>query len=272
MIKTAIILTVYNRKEVTLQGLRSLYEAIKTLGNDYTFDIYMTDDGCSDGTVNAVREEFPEIHIIKGNGKLFWNQGMRKAWQAANSSQECYDFYLWFNDDIKLYKSGLQTLFESSIKNGNIAIVSGAFCDDNGIVSYGGWSNNELVTPNGQPQQVEKINGNLVLVPKAVYDIIGMLDEHFRHSYGDWEYGIRARKAGIQLVITPSYVGTCNRHDTLRKCYDSEVSLTNRLKDLYSPNSVCPKDLLYYNCKCNSLYVALKSIVSIHLRTLFPNT
>lgn len=271
MIRTAVLLTVYNRREVTLHGLRSLYNAIEDLGSDYSFDIYMTDDGSTDGTGDAVRKDFPDVKIIQGNGRLFWNQGMLTAWLTAIESKVAYDFYLWFNDDITLFENALQTMYESSKKKGNIAIVSGAFCDEKGYVSYGGWSYNELVMPNGQFQQVEKINGNLVLVPKNVYDKIGMLDGQFRHSYGDWEYGIRARKAGIQLVISPSYIGTCNRHDTIRKCYDSKVSLKNRLKDLYSPISVCPKDLFYYNCKCNSLYVALKSIVSIHVKALFPN-
>ena len=55
MKRIAVLLTVYNRKEVTLKGLRSLYNAIAFLKNlhpkkDYCFDVYMTDDGCTDGT------------------------------------------------------------------------------------------------------------------------------------------------------------------------------------------------------------------------------
>lgn len=41
MIRTAVILTVYNRKETTLQGLRSLYKAIDVLGEEYAFDIHV---------------------------------------------------------------------------------------------------------------------------------------------------------------------------------------------------------------------------------------
>lgn len=79
MIKTAGLLTVYNRCAVTLKGLSSLYKAIENLGNGYTFDVYMTDDGCTDGTNEAVHEKFPNIHIIQGDGSLFWSGGMRKA-------------------------------------------------------------------------------------------------------------------------------------------------------------------------------------------------
>ena len=71
MIKTAVLLTVYNRKEVTLQGLRSLHKAIAYLREGYSFDIFMTDDGCTDGTAEAVSKEFSDIHIVAISIKAF---------------------------------------------------------------------------------------------------------------------------------------------------------------------------------------------------------
>lgn len=269
MIRTAVLLTVYNRREVTLQGLRSLYKAIEKLGGNYIFDIYMTDDGCTDGTAEAVIKEFPDVVVVQGDGNLFWNRGMLKAWKAAESSNKSYDFFLWYNDDNKLYENGLLTLYESSYKNGKATIVSGAFCDENGFVSYGGWNRKVLVTPNCQLQQVEKINGNLVLIPKEVFDKIGMLDGHFHHSYGDWEYGIRARKAGIQLIITPSFLGVCKRHESIKKCYDPNVRVLERISNLYSPNGVCPSNVFYYYRKCCGFPTAVKNWLFVHLNCLF---
>lgn len=37
----AVILTVFNRKEITLSSLNGLYKAIAELGVGYVFDIYM---------------------------------------------------------------------------------------------------------------------------------------------------------------------------------------------------------------------------------------
>ena len=45
----------------------------------------------------AVGKMFPQVHIIKGDGNLFWNRGMYMAWQAAIKEKD-YDFYLWLND------------------------------------------------------------------------------------------------------------------------------------------------------------------------------
>lgn len=265
----AVLLTVYNRREVTLQGLRSLYKSIDYLGGGRQFDVYMTDDGCTDGTGDAVRKEFPEVHIIQGDGNLYWSGGMRKAWQTAIDSGVNYDFYLWFNDDADLYNDALVAMFSSMNQVDGNCIISGAFCDKERNVSYGGWNNNVLVTPNGSIQVVEKINGNLVIVPKEVVREIGILDSHFVHSYGDWEYGIRARKAGMNLYITNRYVGVCDRHDSLRKCFNPSVNVIGRLKDLYSPTGIYPPNLWYYY-KCFSFILAIRRFCSVHIRTLLP--
>ena len=59
----AVLLTVFNRKEVTLRGLDTLYAAMKPVEGEYSFDVFMTDDGCTDGTPEAVKERFPENRI-----------------------------------------------------------------------------------------------------------------------------------------------------------------------------------------------------------------
>ena len=50
----AILLTVFNRKECTLKCLRQLTE--QTLPDGVTYDVYITDGGSTDGTVESVRE------------------------------------------------------------------------------------------------------------------------------------------------------------------------------------------------------------------------
>ena len=90
----AVILTVYNRCEVTIKGLRLLKFCIDNLHGHFMVDIFMTDDGSNDGTYDAVTKEFPDVNIIKGDGNLFWSGGMRKAWRAAIDTKKKYDYYL----------------------------------------------------------------------------------------------------------------------------------------------------------------------------------
>lgn len=97
-ITIAILITCHNRKNKTLKCLKHLSEqAIK-------LDIYLVDDGCTDGTSDAVKKEFPDVIIIQGDGELFWNRGMVKAWETASSRYD-YDYYIWMNDDTYVYIS-----------------------------------------------------------------------------------------------------------------------------------------------------------------------
>lgn len=87
MEKVAILLTVFNRKVKTLECLKNCYQQIDVMKADvnYSFSVYMVDDGSTDGTADAVSEMFPQTHVIRSEGNLFWNQGMRLAWKDRKS-------------------------------------------------------------------------------------------------------------------------------------------------------------------------------------------
>lgn len=272
MMKIAVLLTVFNRREVTLRGLRSLYKAIDYLGADYQFDIYMTDDGCTDGTSEAVVKEFPDVHIIQGDGNLYWSGGMRKAWQDAINSGVEYDYYLWFNDDAVLYDDALTTMIKSYNDAGGNAIVSGAFCDVEGNVSYGGRDKKcRLISPNGKLQEIFLMNGNLVLIPHIIMNTLGNIDEAFIHSLGDWDYGCRARKEHFMVLLTPVYVGKTERHDNIPESFcNKQKSLVERLRILYSPRFSVGR-LFIWEYRNIGFIRAIKSLITRHLYAIFPH-
>ena len=76
-VSVAVLLTVHNRKNETLRCLSCLYSQESQL--IYSLSVFMTDDGCTDGTIEAVRDKFHDVRIVKGDGSLFWNRGMLKA-------------------------------------------------------------------------------------------------------------------------------------------------------------------------------------------------
>ena len=263
-----MLVTVYNRCGVTIQGLRRLYAAIGVMPNDYLFDIYLTDDGCTDGTGEAVAAEFPDIDIIKGDGSLFWGGGMRLAWNAAIESDMDYDYYLWFNDDSELYDSALNIIFDCSSDD---CIVTGAFCDSSNKPSYGGRNrNDQILEPNGVTQEVYMMNGNLVLVPHAIYAAIGNITPRFVHGGGDFDYGFRAQKAGYKVLLSKDYVGVADRHDEIIPKYcRQEISLRERWNALNNPvNS--PFEHFKYSIKYNGVTNAVRSFVLCYVGVFFP--
>lgn len=106
MERIAVLLTCYNRVETTLGCLRHLFKT--TVEDGISFDVFLVDDLSPDRTGAIVKESFPSVHVIEGTGKLFWNRGMALAWKTASES-ECYDYYLWLNDDVFLEEHALTT-------------------------------------------------------------------------------------------------------------------------------------------------------------------
>lgn len=269
-IRVAVLLTVFNRKSVTLMGLRTLYMAIKELGDNYAFDVYMTDDASSDGTSDAVKDEFPLVNIINGNGSLFWGGGMRKAWQAAVSSSIHYDYFLWYNDDSDLFPNALQILFKELPDN---SVITGAFCDHLKQPSYGGKiDDGQVMAPNGNLQDVNLMNGNLVLIPYNVYASIGMIDKHMIHGGGDYDYGHRAKKNGYRVLLSKEYVGISDRHDSfVPKCYSPELPFKKRWQLLHTPIYSPYKRMRYSLIYCGLKNTFISFVVS-YIGVFSPST
>ncbi|MFC6860080.1 glycosyltransferase family 2 protein [Zunongwangia atlantica] len=266
----AALLTVFNRKEKTLECLQRLYE--QKIPDDYSMEVFMVDDGCTDGTPEAVSKDFPRVHIIKESGDLFWNRGMYRAWKAALSKKQ-YDFYLWLNDDTFLFDGAINTIIMDSDIKSHKSIICGTTQSLNGEkLSYGGKvMGGELITPESELQECNYMNGNFVLIPKFVYEKVGLIDPFFRHSLGDLDYSLRAAKKGIKTFVATKIIGACENHETLPKWCLAETPLFKRYRALYSPlGNSHPYYYFIYELRHFGLFVATKHFFTIHLRATFP--
>lgn len=264
----AVLLTCFNRKELTLKCLKQLNQQ-KTVA---VMDVYLCDDGSTDGTYESVKEKYPTVHIVKGTGNLFWNRGMLVAWQEASKIKE-YDAYIWLNDDTFLYDGAFSELIACSRACDDKSIVCGAFCSDLGDFSYGGKKkDNSPLIPNGSMQEVYWLNGNCVLVPKYVVDRIGLLDGMFRHHLGDFDYGLRAREAGLKVVTTTKYLGICNPNKIINnRSRKDGLSVVERFKRLYSPLGDNPFILFRYTLRHFGLKHAIFIFFALHYNNLLTD-
>ncbi len=262
----AVIMTVHNRKISTLECLRRFFNC-KGIEN-YDVEVYLMDDGSTDGTADAVSCEFPQVIILKGDGDLFWNRGMYNCWKEAEKKH--HDFYLWLNDDTMLFEDALEMLIADHSESGEMSIISGACCSDESRsqVTYGGRVGERLVAPGGTPKPIEFMNGNLVLIPDGVFQIIHLNDPYYRHSLGDFDYGFRASKAGVKVLLSSGYVGMCERHDDCQKYSDPQYSIKQRFGFLYSPRYDALAQF-HFNWSNRSPITALGAFVKQNLRALF---
>jgi GT2 family glycosyltransferase len=231
----AVLITCHNRVRKTLRCLNALFEAEK--GN-CTINVYLVDDGSTDGTALSIKENYPQVRIIPGNGELYWCGGMRRAWEIASFNFN-YEFYLWLNDDVVVNKDFIERLLKdySIISNKyGPCLLTGACCDPGtGVFTYGGRNNKNLLLPNGVPQLCRYIHGNIVLVPREIFKSIGGLSESFTHALGDTDYGLRAIRAGFTCWTTSMYVAKCRQHNIKGPWASSEIPIKKRLALLKHP-------------------------------------
>ena len=252
--RLAALMTCFNRRKQTLRCLENLFAQVKQ--RPFELSVILVDDGSSDGTADAVEAQYPAVSLVRGSGDLYWNQGMRLAF--AHASRREFDGYLWLNDDTMLYPHAvsrlLDTLKQLESKN-EIAIITGSTCDSaNGGRSYGGfrWSDGwgrqlvPVVPSSSEPVLCDTMNGNCTLVPRRVAKAVGNLDASFQHSFGDMDYGFRARALGFGVYVAPGYVGTCSDNPARGTWRDRNAGFRKRWRHLNSPKgSPFPEWSLY---------------------------
>jgi hypothetical protein len=166
--RVAAVLAAYNRRDLTLACLRSLRaQRLPTV----TLDVFVLDDASSDGTGERIAEQFPEVTLLHGNGRLYWNGGMRRAFGAAIAGD--YDYYLWMSDDTQLEDNALAVLLDTERRRRGrgeeAVIVAGSTRHpETGELTYSGvvqpyrWRpfKTVLVEPGDAPRPCDTMNGN----------------------------------------------------------------------------------------------------------------
>lgn len=237
----AVLITCHNRINETLKCLRALH------GQHVSFpvrlSVFLTDDGSTDGTAQAVLAEFPGTTVLQGDGNLYWCGGMRLAWQEA---LDCggFDYFLWLNNDTYLYQDALAAMVATAETHPGI-VVGSSQEPDGGRWSYGGRftsgggksMDSTPLIPSDRPQRCQLMNGNVVLVPRDVVDSIGQLSDSFTHALADFDYGFRALDAGIAITVPPGYQGVCARNPLPAWC-DPATPVARRLALFNAPKGI----------------------------------
>jgi GT2 family glycosyltransferase len=279
--KIAVLMTCFNRKQSTLSCLDNLMRQEGV--DDIKFKKYLVDDGSTDSTGDVVRSHFSGVQVLQGDGELYWGGGMRLAFGEA--LKENYEFYLWLNDDSLLIPQAVRMMLDSSNwverKTGQKAIITGAICDaQTKAVSYGGvnrgrsWSMGgiDLIEPAGKPIPCDMINGNCVLIPQKIAEVVGNISEEFTHRLGDYDYSLRAQSNGFSSWITPGYVGTCSRNSTKGSYKDNTLSLKERVEILSKgPTAIIPPEEWMFFIRRHCKYIWPIYWARTFIRVQFPS-
>lgn len=285
--KIAVLLTCFNRKEKTIACLRSLYDTYQDAQSSVDVEVFLTDDGSSDGTSEAVSSLTPffPLTLLKGDGSLFWNGGMNNSWRAAIKKGN-FDGYLWLNDDCVVLKEFWEDLVradEYSIATyGKRGIYVGSTCEpDRETFSYGGFNyinkwtlKDKLIHPDGKSfQNCQCAHGNITYVSHEVVEQRGVLFDGYHHGAGDHDYTYLAYKAGIPLLVMPRYAAVCENDHNVANYVRSLLlmNLQERLKYMWHPRGGNLKSRLLFQKRCFP-YRCLPVLLMSYFKAIFPKS
>jgi GT2 family glycosyltransferase len=209
--KVTIVSAVRNRREITLRCLHSL-DRIDKAG--LAIDRIIIDDGSTDGTAEAVRDRFPDVHLIIGSGDLWCSGASNLGVEQALRGDA--DYLLVTNDDTVFDAEFLKSMVATAEANPR-SVIGGLLLlwDEPHRVFqiaprwdtlHGGWRHlfeQTVWTVPDEPFAVEAIVGNCTLFPAAAFREAGLFATRWLPHYGDAELTPRLRKLGWRLLIDP---------------------------------------------------------------------
>ena len=272
----AVLVTCFNRKDKTLNCLQSVFSQKDNSG--FSLSVYLVDDGF-DGTSEVVKEKYPGIQIAHGNGNLFWAGGMRKAWKNAISSGNKYDFFLLLNDDTILMDTALSNMIKDigKLAKDKVILVGTTLDPSTKTRTYGGHllknkynSASIKLKPNNEyPQLCDQGNANIMLVSAGVVEDIGILSDSYTHGLADFDYTLRAKKAGIRSYIASAYAGYCKNDHGNNWFNSKKFTLKQRIENLYNVKGLAYKEYLAYTKFHFPLYLP-QAWLMLWIKTFFP--
>ena len=274
-INIAVLLTCFNRKDLTISCLSNLKHALlaynSTFKNNICISVFLTNDGCTDGTPEAVRQclEGEVLHIIEADGNAYWAGGMRLAWECAIKNGS-FDFFLLLNDDTDVWNNLFEELFaahdycKKMYSKGGVYSGNTTWKSDYTKRSFGGRKASGFIFkrfyrlyPNGVPQRCDIVNANILMVSREVVDAIGIFPKCYWHGAADNDYGMRANKAGFPVVITSGYCGSCDadNYNLKQECAKISNMTFSQRAEYFSKPTHSVHDQLEFSMRWRKVFV-----------------
>jgi GT2 family glycosyltransferase len=206
-----VIIPVHNRRAVTLRCLELLEKQ-----SNVQFQVTVVDDGSSDGTSEAIRERFPKVDVLHGDGSLWWAGATNVGIRHALDRQRVAPYILMLNDDVEIDPDYLSSMERHAHAHPTSLIGSLAvYGDDPGRAFWCGQAASYRQCRYGYVRRehlkgcvsADALPGRGMLVPTEAFRRVGLFDEKSFPQYAaDFDFSLRARNAGYELLCCCEHV------------------------------------------------------------------
>ena len=225
--KLSIVIVNYNVKYFLKQCLASVYGSQRRLadGEVLELDVWVVDNDSVDGSVEMVRDEYHDVHIIANHENVGFARANNMALAQctgdimlllnpdtiveADTLVKCVDFMRGHADCgglcVKMVDGEGRYLKES--KRG-FPTPAAAFCKITGLTRLFPHSRRFAAyymghLPDDEPNEIEIMPGAFLMFRRAVYDQIGGLDESYFMYGEDIDFSWRIHLAGWKNQYLP---------------------------------------------------------------------
>ncbi|MDD2389374.1 MAG: glycosyltransferase family 2 protein [Desulfobacterales bacterium] len=212
----SFVIVNWNTKDYVIKCLRSIFQTVRGL----SFDVWLVDNASSDGSVEAVKDRFPQVHVIENALNMGFSAANNQAFRKMTGR-----YALLLNSDAELTMGAVTELFRFMEENRDAAIACGQLLNPDGsrqnsIANFPSlWSlmaNETLLQiafplkyPGKRrrytaPVEVESGIGACLLVRKTAMDAVGYLDEAYFFFLEETDWAYRMKKNGWKVYFVPT--------------------------------------------------------------------
>ncbi len=253
----SVIILSYN----TRQLLKNCLASVVAFTGSYKIEVLVSDNGSTDGSLEMVRQEFPQAKLIENGENLGFSKGNNVAIKQALGRH-----ILLLNSDTIVEPGAFEKMISKADSDPGIGALGPKVLLPNGqldpasrrnfpnpanaflrLFGLRKLSNYNITGPIDQEMDVEALTGACMLVPKTVIDKVGMLDEDFFFYGEDLDWCYRIKNAGYKILYYPSAQITHLKYGSSRQIPFRIVKVAYTAMHLFYKKHYAPKYPAVFN-------------------------
>ena len=215
----SVIIVNWNSRDILRNCLRSVYKDFGRL----SLEVLVVDNASSDGSVELVHEEFPQVGLICNDENLGFSSANNQAIRNSNGR-----YILLLNNDAYLLEDALEKMVRFMDSHPQAAALGPKLLNEDGSTqpstnnfpALGAMALNKLIGKSplatrlmgefsmqhwgyGHTRQVDMVTGACMMIRREALEEVGLFDENIFMYHEETDLCYRMKKAGWKVYFYP---------------------------------------------------------------------